>query len=167
MVAEPTVRRADPADGHSIAEIYTESILARDSTMDTEPFETRDAERLITSLGPREAVFVLETTLGVQGWGIVKKYSDRSGYAIACETSIYLFRDRLRRGWGRQLQSTLLGFAREAGYHHVVARIWADNKASIAFHECCGFTMVGVQREIGLVDGLRRNVAIMQCILID
>ena len=162
-----TVRRVEPGDVGVIAEIYTESILAHDCTMDTEPHSGEDIGELISSLGPREAIFVIQTDQSVRGWGIVKKYSDRPGYTIACETSVYLFRDLLRQGLGRQLQLELLRFARTARYHHVVTKIWADNASSIAFHTACGFSLVGIQSQIGFVDGFFRDIAIMECLLND
>ena len=165
MLDSHTVRTAHLVDAEAIAEIYTESILARDSTMDTEPFSAKDIHALIRSLSPRESILVVESDEQVFGWGIVKKYSDRPGYRVACETSVYLYRHLVRQGLGRQLQFALLDFARNAGYRHVVAKIWADNASSIAFHEACGFNIVGTQREIGLVDGIRRNVTVMECLL--
>jgi len=163
----PSVRAAVADDAPVIARIYSESILARDSTMDTEPVSEEDILRLLESLGPKEAVFVVHTDSGLRGWGIVKAYSDRRGYAVACETSVYLFRASARQGFGRLLQSRLFEFARSVGYHHVVAKIWANNDSSIAFHRSCGFTLVGVQEEVGRVDGTWRDVAIMQCLLDD
>jgi phosphinothricin acetyltransferase len=159
------VRRALEVDADVVAEIYTESIRARDSTMDTEPFTRRDVEVLLERLGKRDALFVLDHEDAVRGWGMVKSYSDRPGYRTACETSVYLRRSHLRRGFGRRLQDELHRFAEDAGYHHIVTKIWADNAGSIAFHAACGFSLVGIQREIGLVDGVRRDVAIMQRLL--
>lgn len=159
------VREATAQDAQSIAEIYSESILARDSTMDTEPASAHSIAALLDSLTDREIVCVVEYLGQVKGWGIVKKYSDRPGYAVACETSVYLYRDQVRRGLGKQVQMHLHNYARSVGYHHIVTKIWADNGSSIAFHEACGFTTVGIQKEIGRVDGIWRDVAIMQCIL--
>jgi phosphinothricin acetyltransferase len=46
-----------------------------------------------------------------------------------------------------------------------VAKLWADNERSRALHRACGYELVGVQREIGRVEGAWRDVAIMQKIL--
>lgn len=165
MPEYPEVRSAEADDAHVIAQIYSESILARDSTMDTEPVSDADMLLLLEALSNREAVLVVRTESGLQGWGIVKEYSSRPGYKVACETSVYLFRGSLRQGLGKLLQSRLLDFARSAGYHHVVTKIWADNEASISFHRSCGFTLVGIQNEVGYVDGVWRDIAIMQCVL--
>ena len=94
--------------------------------------------------------------------GVVKKYSPRPGYDLCCETSIFLERSLVGRGLGKPLQQELLNRAVALGYHHVVAKIWADNAGSIRFHERFGYEMVGVQREIGWVGGKWRDVAIMQ-----
>lgn len=167
MTDEPIVRTAGPEDAAAIAEIYTESILARDSTMHTEPWAESRVRELLASLTERESVVVLEDESGVAGWGIVKKYSDRPGYRVACETSLYVRRNRAGRGFGTAIQRELHRRARRSGYHHIVAKIWADNERSIGMHRKLGFTMVGIQREIGLVDGVRRDIALMQRLLDD
>jgi len=165
MMPDLTVRVARLSDASSIAAIYTESIIARDSTMDLEPFTQDAAEDLIRNLHPREMVFVYEQDEEVLGWGIIKLYSDRPGYRRACETSVYVYRDRTGAGIGSRIQNELLNHATANGFHHIVTKIWADNDESISFHKKFGFTLVGIQNEIGFVDGERKDIALMQCIL--
>lgn len=167
MNEDVRVRTATPGDAGAIAEIYTESILARDSTMDTEPWTREKALGYLDNLTERETVVVLEASGSVDGWGIVKKYSDRPGYRVACETSLYVRRNRSGRGFGTAIQQELHRRARSLGYHHIVAKIWADNERSIGMHRKLGFRMVGIQNEIGLVDGIRRDIALMQRVLTD
>ena len=159
------VRPALGADAVALARIYSESIRARDSTMDTEPTTHAETASWLERLGPRETLLVVEVEGTVRGWGIVKKYSDRPGYDRACETSVYLDRAWTRRGLGSLVQRHLMAFCRSAGYHHLVAKIWADNEGSVGMHRRFGYELVGVQREIGLVDGVRRDVAIFQCLI--
>lgn len=159
-----TIRPATLADCEAVAGIYAESLAAGDASMET---ETSPAafRAMLEGFHDREALLVLEDGGSMLGWGVVKRYSDRPGYRVACETSIYLRRDRLGRGLGRRLQEALFERCRAFGYHHVVAKIWASNERSLEFHRRLGFEMVGIQREIGLVDGRRQDVAIMQRIL--
>lgn len=159
------VRTARPSDAEAISAIYTESIAARDSTMDLETFSVEAARRLIENLRKRESICVYVHSGEVRGWGIVKLYSDRPGYRSACETSVYVFRDSTGKGIGSQLQRELMNRAIANDFHHIVTKIWAANTSSIAFHEKFGFTLVGIQREIGYVDGQRKDIAVMQCIL--
>lgn len=159
------VRRATSADAEVIATIYNETIEARDATMVLETVSARDMSSHLAGLDARESLWVLEEAGQVQGWGIVKFYSERPGYARACETSVFLRRSETGRGLGSVIQPVLLKAAREAGFHHVLVRIWAANASSIAMHEKFGFTIVGTQQEVGYVDGRWIDITVMQCLL--
>ncbi|MBS2036617.1 N-acetyltransferase [bacterium] len=158
------LREAVSADAEAIATIQRQSVEAMDSTM-AAPATGQEIRDQLGAMDPREVWLVLELNGGVAGWGVVKRYSPRPGYDRCCETSIFLNRSLLGRGIGRPLQQELLDRARALHYHHVVAKIWAENTGSIRFHKRFGYEMVGVQREIGWVGGQWRDVAIMQLIL--
>ena len=160
-----TIRAAAPEDHGALAAIYTHYIDRGDVTFDGGPFTAADAARLQGSLGPREHLLVAEVDEVVVGWGAVKLYSERIGYARCCESSIYLDPERCRRGYGRQLQQRLMELIAREGFHHVVAKIVATNSGSIAFHQRFGFEVVGCQKEIGFVNGRWHDVVIMQCLL--
>jgi len=157
------LRDATTADAEAIARIQRQSVEAMDSTM-AAPASASDIEEQLQAMGSREVWLVVDEPEGVVGWGVVKKYSPRPGYDLCCETSIFLDRSLVGQGLGKPLQQELLNRALALGYHHVVAKIWADNAGSIRFHERFGYEMVGVQREIGWVGGKWRDVAIMQLI---
>lgn len=159
------IRAATSADAADVAAIYNETILARDGTMVLDPVDAPYVENWLGRLHERESMLVLTENGTVQGWGIVKFYSDRPGYAKACETSVFLHRRESGRGLGSQLQGALMEAARESGFHHVVVKIWAANASSIAMHRKFGFEIVGTQKEIGYVDNTWVDVTIMQCVL--
>lgn len=163
---ENILRVAERRDAPAIADIYNESIRARDATMEMTEKKTSDIETMIEGLTERERLLVIENGDGVQGWGVLKRYSDREGYRFACETSVYLRRAIAgqRTGIGTALQTALMDLARQLEYHHIVVKIWATNVISIRMHEKFGFEMVGVQREIGYSDGQWQDVVIMQCL---
>ena len=108
-----------------------------------------------------------EGDAGVAGWGIVKRYSDRPGYAIACETSLYVAEAENGRGIGSELLGALIRRAHELGYRHLVAKIMASNERSVAFHERRDYELVGRQRRIGIVNGSHQDVVILQRLLSD
>ena len=161
----PELRDAKQTDAEAIARIYNASIAARDSTMQLEPVTAVDVETWIEQLSPREALLVLDATDAILGWGILKQYSDRGGYRFTGETSVYLQRDQTGRGYGSMLQEALIARSRSYDYHHLVAKIWATNEASLGLYRKFGFSMVGVQKEVGCVDGQWQDVAIMQKVL--
>jgi L-amino acid N-acyltransferase YncA len=161
------LRDATTADAAAISEIYNESIRHGDATMDSVLKSVDDIRRQIEEFGPRETILVLERGSRPLGWGIIKKYSERLGYRYCCETSVYLFRSEIGQGYGSRIKRALIERCREYGYHHLVARIFADNIASIEYNRRFGYEIVGVQREIGYKNGHWQDVAVMQLVLGD
>jgi len=163
---EHVIRTAELSDATSIARIYTDAILARDSTMILDPVGPSEMEAKLLHLTNRETVLVaVDAKNTVLGWGTVKLYSDRPGYRLTCETSIFVDLPWRGKGLGTTLQKALLEYARTIGFHHVLVRIWAQNQSSISLHSKLGFTLVGIQKEIGHVDSKWIDVAVMQCLL--
>ncbi|MGF1515339.1 MAG: GNAT family N-acetyltransferase [Elainellaceae cyanobacterium] len=160
-----TIRPVEPADYPAIAAIYNESIAQGGITMDCTPYAPENIQAIVQKMTERELILVAVVEQQVIGWGIVKRYSDRLGYQLCCETSIYLTFSKLRRGYGWRLQTALMEQVRAYGYHHIVAKIVAENQSSIHFHQQFEFTIVGVQKEIGFAQGAWRDVVIMQRIL--
>jgi phosphinothricin acetyltransferase len=160
-----TLREAVRSDATVIAEICNASVEARDSTMQLEPVDPAYVRRRIEGLGDREVLLVLEAEGRVVGWGLVKRYSDRGGYRRTAETSVYVRRNRTGEGVGSQIQAALIERSRSFGDHHLVAKVWADNAASVALHRRFGYEDVGVQREVGRVNGEWKDVLILQKLL--
>ncbi|NEP56552.1 MAG: N-acetyltransferase [Symploca sp. SIO2G7] len=160
-----TIRPAEPKDYGAIASIYNEAIAYGGITMDSQPFTAENIQAIIHKMHSREALFVAEIAQRVIGWGIIKRYSDRIGYQVCCETSIYLTFSETGKGYGNILQKMLMDKVADYGYHHIVAKILGANQGSIRFHQKFGFEIVGIQKEIGLVNGTWHDVVIMQCLL--
>lgn len=160
----PAIRPATLHDCEALSAIYAQSLDARDSCMEitTSP---EKFQSILHHQGPRECLLVVTRGSEIVGYGVVKAYSDRIGYRVACETSIYLDRGQAGKGYGSMLQQALIDRCREFEYHHVVAKIWASNSGSIRFHQRFGYEMVGVQKEVGHLAGEWKDVAILQLLL--
>lgn len=157
------IREATAEDAAVIAEIYNASIRAGDATMDDEEKAPSDILRQMKGFTEREGYLVLERADGyILGWGVVKPFGKGTVYRNCCETSVYLRRTEVRKGYGSEIMKALLERCRAAGYRHLVARIFASNHASITFHRQFGFEMVGIQKEIGYKHGQWRDIALMQ-----
>lgn len=159
------IRPAIDADYGAIASIYNEAIAHGGITMDGQPKTADNIQATVQKMTDRERILVGEADGRVMGWGIVKRYSDRLGYRVCCETSIYLTVSAQGKGYGKQLQAAVMEQARQFNYHHIVAKILAANPGSVRFHEKFGFETVGVQKEVGFINGIWHDVVIMQCIL--
>ncbi|NEP09797.1 MAG: N-acetyltransferase [Symploca sp. SIO2C1] len=160
-----TIRLAEPKDYGAIASIYNEAIAYGGITMDTQFYTAQDIQAIVQKMNHREALFVAELPEKTIGWGIIKRYSDRLGYQVCCETSIYLTFSKIGKGYGKALQQVLIKKVANYGYHHIVAKILAANQGSIRFHQQFGFEIVGIQKEIGFMNGTWHDVVIMQYIL--
>lgn len=158
-----TVRPASLLDAGAIAEIYNQYVDGGPFTMEEDHWTYLSVKRQLDHFNDREGVVVCEDSDGeIVGWGKVRQYSDRGGYRIACEMSTYVRADTQGQGVGKTLLAEMIHLSRRLGYHHAVARVIAGNELSLRFHQRHGFELVGVQKEIGVVDGHLADVAILQ-----
>ena len=160
---EVRARPACDADAFDIARIYNQHVDAGGSTFDTVHWTTEQIHQLLRAEKP-EGWYVAVEAEAVIGWANVRRYSLRYGYRLTYETGIYLDQTAIGRGVGDVLQSRIEEHCRECGIHHAVAKIVADNQRSMAFHYRRGYELVGIQKEVGHMDGKWVDVAILQMI---
>ena len=166
-------RRADPQplrditehDATTIAAIYNESIASGSATTDQEPKNAEEIREWIRGFSKRETILLLEQGSEPVGWGVIKRYSDRSGYRFTCETSVYLRHQYLGQGYGTYIKRALISRCRKYGYHHLVVKILAENKRALEYNRRLGYEMVGIQKEVAYKDGRWQDVAILQLVL--
>jgi len=161
------LRDATPADAAVIAEIYNQSIGAANATMDDEPKTAAEFRRQMEAFTDREGYWLLDRGEDPIGWGVIKLYSPRAGYSRCAETSVYLDQAETRKGYGSFIKRELIERCKQYGYHHLIARVWADNVASVEYNRKLGYEVVGIQREIGYIDGHWQDIAVMQLVLDD
>ena len=167
MQSDAIIRDCSLQDAGIIAEIYNESITAGGATMDDELKSEIFYKNIINNFTKRETILILEYKGDVIGWGIIKRYSDRGGYRFCCETAVYVRRQMTGRGFGSKMKLALIDRCREFGYHHLVAKIFADNIPSIEYNKKLGYEVVGVQKEIGYKNNRWQDIVIMQLVLQD
>ncbi len=166
-LASPTdciIRQATGQDYPYISQIFNQNIKAGDSTLWEKEFSTEDISEMSDQMDDREGLYVAEQEGQIVGWGMIRKYHLKKGYAHACETSVFLDRSERGKGYGSKLKKYLMGQCAALNYHHINAKIMADNKASISYNLKLGYEIVGVQKEIGWKNGRWVDVVIMQYI---
>ncbi|MFQ5630895.1 MAG: GNAT family N-acetyltransferase [bacterium] len=72
-----------------------------------------------------------------------------------------------RKGYGSLIKKALVDRCKQYGYHHLVAKIFATNTASIEYNKKFGYEIVGRQKEIGIKNGRWQDSVIMQLVLPD
>lgn len=156
-------RDAAVADASAIARIYNEGIDDRVATFET---RHRTADDVVQWLDGRHPVVVVEDDdREVIAFAATSTYRPRACYAGIAEFSVYASRAARGRGAGRMAMEALFAAAREAGFWKLVSRVFVENTASRALLRAVGFREVGVYERHGQLDGVWRDVVIVERLL--
>jgi phosphinothricin acetyltransferase len=85
----------------------------------------------------------------VVGFAYGARHRERAAYRWATDVAVYVSAEHRRRGIGAALYGELLPLLAAQGLHVACAGITLPNEASVALHERCGFSLIGVYRRIG------------------
>jgi phosphinothricin acetyltransferase len=150
-----------PADWPAVHRIYAEGIATGDATLEREAPDWDHFDRSHR----RDCRLVARLTRGgpAVGWVALTAYSARRVYSGVAWESVYVAEEMRGRGVGRALLEALVPASEAAGFWTLMAGVMAENAASIALHERCGFERVGVMRAMGQdAAGRWRDVILLQ-----
>jgi len=154
-----TARLATLEDAPAIARIYNEGIEDRIATFET---RARSPDDILPWFDGIHPIIVVEDSSGVIAFGATFLYRPRDCYRGIAEVSLYVARDARRRGAGRVGMSALIDAAQQAGFWKLVSRVFPENVASRALIRSFGFREVGVYEKHGKLDGVWRDVVIVE-----
>ena len=157
------IRRAEPDDAASIAEIYNAGIRARTATFETRERTADELRERVTSA--RHPILVAVRDGRVVGWVAASAYRDRACYAGIAEFSVYVDPADQGRRTGDALMREFLPALEQAGFWKVLSRIFPENAASRALCRRHGFREVGVYEKHARLDGVWRDVVIVERLL--
>ena len=155
-----------PEDAEAIARIYNEGIADRLATFETRERTAADIEAW---LGEGFPLVVVEDEEGaVLAWASAPPYrAHRDAYRGVGDFSVYVAREARGRGAGRVAMEALASEARARGFWKLVGRIFQENEASLALCRKLGFREVGVYRRHARLDGVWRDVVVVELLLED
>lgn len=160
------VRLATLDDAEAIRRIYNVEVETSTATMDLVPRSLEEQRAWLAARSGAFATVVAVDDLGaVIGFAALSPYKERAAYRSTVEDSVYVDRAHHGRGVGTRLLGEVLEVARASGFHSVMARIEATREPSIALHRSLGFTLVGVERQVGRKFNRWLDVALMQRML--
>lgn len=156
-------RAATPADAPAIAAIYNQGIADRVGTFET---RLRTVEDIRSWFDGQHPMVVAQTASGtIIAFAATSTYRPRECYAGIAEFSVYVAREWRGRGAGRAAMLGLLAAAEAAGFWKLLSRVFVENSASRTLLQRLGFREVGIYAKHGQLDGVWRDVVIVERLL--
>jgi L-amino acid N-acyltransferase YncA len=157
------VRPAALADANAIAAIYNEGIRGRMATFETVERTAEGAAAWLETPYPF-LVAVRGKAEGeeVVGWVRASQYRPRDCYAGIGEFSVYVTERARGQRIGDALMAAFVPVCARAGLWKLVSRIFPENAASRSLCARHGFREVGVYQKHARLDGVWRDVVIVE-----
>ncbi len=163
---ELLVRTAVLDDAARIAAIYNEGIRGRLATFETTERSPSDIAAWFAEPAPDGAplhpFLVAERGDVVVGWVRASAYRPRHAYRSIAEYSIYVAGEARGQRVGDALMTAFLPACVHAGCTKILSRIFPENAASLALCARHGFRVVGTYEKHGALDGVWRDVVIVE-----
>ncbi|MBK9124671.1 MAG: N-acetyltransferase [Chloroflexi bacterium] len=157
-----TTRLATPADADAICRIYNQGIEDRLGTFETRLRTVDDITKWFDGVHP---AVVAERDGAIVAFASTSTYRPRECYATIAEYSVYVERTARGQGAGRAAMVALIDEARAAGFHKLISRIFVENATSRRLMRSLGFREVGTYIRHGMLDGVWRDVVIVELLL--
>ncbi|MBI3822462.1 MAG: N-acetyltransferase [Planctomycetes bacterium] len=156
------VRAAIIADAAAIADIYNQGIEDRGATFET---QLRTAADIAAWFGGVHPIVAAEDQGHLIAFAAASAYRPRDCYRGIAEASVYVARTARRQGAGRAVLQALLSACEQAGYWKLVSRVFPENTGSRLLIRSLGFREVGTYEKHGQLDGVWRDVIIVERLL--
>jgi phosphinothricin acetyltransferase len=143
------IRPARLEDASAIAEIYAPYVAQSPISLEIAVPTAEQIAQRMAHLSPAYPWLVYEIGGGPVGYAYAGPHSERAGYRWSANATVYIAPGYHRRGIGRALYERLLAILRTQEFHAVFGGITLPNESSVGLHEACGFSLVGVYREVG------------------
>ncbi len=150
------VRDLRPEDWPQVAAVYQDGMRTGHATFETvvpawEDWDAAHGLRLVAELEGE-----------IAGWAALSPVSDRCCYGGVADESVYVAARARGRGVGRALLDVLIARSEAEGIWTLQAGIFPENKPSLRLHIGCGFRLVGVRERLGELEGVWRDVLLLE-----
>jgi phosphinothricin acetyltransferase len=152
-------RLATTEDAAAIAMIYNQGIEDRVATFETKIRAASDVAAWFDGVHP---IVVVEAGGRIVAFASTSTYRPRDCYAGIAEVSLYVERSFRARSVGRLAMQTIIHEAEKAGFWKLLSRVFLDNQPSRKLIAAAGFREVGIYKNHGKLDGVWRDVLIVE-----
>ena len=98
----------------------------------------------------------------ILGWAALSPISNRQVYSGVAEVSVYVADQSQGKGVGQKLLSHLITESENNNIWMLQAGIFPENIGSIQLHKKNGFRKLGIRDKLGKMNGVWRDVALME-----
>ena len=154
----PIVTPMTHADSEAVLRILRDGIATGHSSFDTEApdWEAWNGSHL-------EVCRLVARVEGeIAGWAALSPVSSRCVHSGVAEVSVYVGSRFRRIGVGKALMAELIDASEHEGIWTLQGGVFPENTASIALQEAFGFREVGRQERLGKLNGVWRDVVLME-----
>jgi L-amino acid N-acyltransferase YncA len=157
------VRHAKETDLESIADIYNQGIRTRQATFNTNERTAQDIRSWLKDI--THPLLIAEKEGVVLGWVHASSYRSRTCYSGVAEFSVYVSEKARGQGVGDVLMTSFITACESVGIWKILSRIFPENKASRTLCKRHGFREVGVYQKHAKLEGVWRDVVIVERLL--
>lgn len=151
-------------DAAAIERIYNQGIEDRVATFET---QTRSENDIAKWFDTGRTTLVVEVDGKVLAYASAFIYRERECYSGVREFSVYVDRAARGLGLGRIAMEALIGAARARGDWKLLSRVFPENVASLKLLASLGFREVGTYKNHAKLDGVWRDVVIVEKLIGD
>jgi phosphinothricin acetyltransferase len=155
-------RAARPGDAEAIARIYNQGIGERIATFETRP---RAGREIMGWFDDGHPIVVVEGGGRVISFANASAYSPRECYSGVAEFSVYTAGEARGMGAGTVAMEALISAAQRAGFWKLTSRVFVENEPSLKLLRSLGFREVGVHEKHARLDGVWRDVVVVERLL--
>ena len=146
------------SDWEDVRRIYLEGIKTGNATFQQDAPSWEEWDKGHVS----ECRLVARTQGTVIGWAALSPTSSRCVYSGVAEVSVYVSQDHRGNGVGRRLLKRIIEDSEEHGFWTLQSGIFPENTASLELHKKSGFREVGCRERIGQMNGIWRDVLLLE-----
>lgn len=163
--ARVRVRPATRADVPAVTAIYNEGIRGRRATFETLQRGSDDVYPWLEGPHPFLVASMHPSADQIIGWVRASAYRPRACYAGIGDFSVYVTEHAKGQRVGDALLTAFIPACADAGLWKLVARLFVENRPSRALCARHGFREVGTYERHAQLDGVWRDVLIVERLL--
>ena len=118
-----------------LTEIYNYYVLNTTATWHAQPMTANEMRKLVVSNNEKYKTFVVSEAGRVCGYASIREFKPRDAYVGTAEIGIYFRSDCCGKGLGKEALGHLEAYAKNAGFHVLIAAISGENTNSIRLFE--------------------------------